>query len=1475
MPNTKNESTNENFLSQKNVTTKEYAGRLQQKTQLKKDCEKDWNNSTVFTRVAQSLARGYTDLYYVNMDTDEFIEYHTDDDYGVLTEARRGADFFEGCKRDVKLYVHPEDQPAFVQAMNRRFLTEALDRTKVFELVYRRIKGGEPFYVRMKVSRMEDDKRFIVLAVSDIDEQVKQRRAEERMLEERIVYARLHAITGNFLCVYVVEPDTGRYREFNATAGYETDFAQKKEGTDFFGTVRSAGDIFNHPEDQKHFLSVFTKENVMAEIERNGIFTLGYRVMIEGRPRYVQLKAAMVEEKEGPRLIVGLNDIDAQVRQEKEFERRIAKAHTEASIDALTGIKNRHAYAVVEERMNRQIREHSQPPFSITILDVNDLKTVNDLYGHQAGDQRIREACRIICDIFKHSPVFRIGGDEFAVISQSNDYKSIEELLGKVREHNAEAARTGGSVIACGMSKFDNDASVAAVFKRADHNMYENKKALKTAQKKTDKSVKKYIYTADKRAALEKLKQPFAVYQFIDKRVVTILLSDGFCDLFGYTDRDDAVYDMNHNMYKDTHPDDVARIANEAIRFATEGGKYDVLYRTRKNEGAGYVIVHAMGEHVYTEDGIRLAQIWYTNEGTYAEDSSTTGVEISKTLSNVLHEQSLLKNSLYDYLTGLPSMTYFFELAEAEKNAIRKNGGRPVLLYINFSGMKFFNTKHGFAEGNKMLQSFARLLVHAFSNENSCRIGADHFAAITEEAALEYKLDNIIREFGGLYGGKTPPVHIGVYPYHIEDVPVSTACDRARLTSNAIKESYTSGISYFSNRLREDAVLKQYIIENIDTAIREKWIKVYLQPIIRTVNEKVCDVEALSRWIDPEKGFLSPASFIPTLEEAGLIYKLDLYMLDCVLEAIKTQIAEGFYVIPHSINLSRSDFDACDMVEEIRKRVDAAGIGRDRITIEITESIIGKDFDFMKEQVERFRKLGFPVWMDDFGSGYSSLDVLQSIKFNLLKFDMSFMRKLDEGEDGKVILTELMRMATALGLDTVCEGVETEEQVRFLREIGCSKLQGYYYSKPVSLETILEKHKSNTLIKNENPEESEYYESIGRVNLFDLGVIASEDTNALQHTFNTVPIAILEVKDGKANYVRISRSYLDFVKRFFNVDILQRQTGYGSLSTRYGQNYLSVIRQCCDTGNRIFFDEKMSDGSVVHAFARRISINPVTGSTAIALAVLSITEPDESTTFADIARSLAADYYNIFVIDMDTNDYIEYSSRIGGEELSIERHGKDFFASARRDTMTRIYEEDREPFLKWFTKENVLRELDELGVFTTTYRLIDTGTPMYVNMKITRMQGGNRIILGISIIDAQMKQMEEEQRLRQERIALGRIAALSANYIVLYTIEPDTNHYIQYNPSREFEKFGLAKQGDDFFTDVRLDAPKAIHPEDMDRHLRVFTKENMLREIKENGVFIHKYRLLMGGKTVQASLRAAMVEEDDGEKIILGVSIAD
>ena len=227
---------------------------------------------------------------------------------------------------------------------------------------------------------------------------------------------------------------------------------------------------------------------------------------------------------------------------------------------------------------------------------------------------------------------------------------------------------------------------------------------------------------------------------------------------------------------------------------------------------------------------------------------------------------------------------------------------------------------------------------------------------------------------------------------------------------------------------------------------------------------------------------------------------------------------------------------------------------------------------------------------------------------------------------------------------------------------------------------------------------------------------------------------------------------------------------------------------------------------------------------------------------------------------------------VGGEELALERHGTNFFESARQDAMTRVYESDRAQFLSVFSKENVIRELDARGKFSIVYRLVEAGAHIFVNMKITRMKDGNRVILGVNNIDAQVRQQEGEKQLRQERAALGRIAALSTNYIVLYAIDPATGHYTQYNPSREYEKLGLSSQGEDFFADAMRNASKAIYAEDIEKRLHALTKENVMREIQENGHFTLNYRLLINGKPVPVFLKAVLVEEDDGEKIILGVS---
>jgi hypothetical protein len=297
----------------------------------------------------------------------------------------------------------------------------------------------------------------------------------------------------------------------------------------------------------------------------------------------------------------------------------------------------------------------------------------------------------------------------------------------------------------------------------------------------------------------------------------------------------------------------------------------------------------------------------------------------------------------------------------------------------------------------------------------------------------------------------------------------------------------------------------------------------------------------------------------------------------------------------------------------------------------------------------------------------------------------------------------------------------------------------------------------------------------------------------------------------------------------------------------------------------------MPDGSVVHTFARRIGANTCTGEMAVAVAVLSITDPGEGESYADIARALAADYYNIYVVDLDTEYFIEYTSPVGQDKLAEERHGTDFFEASRQATMTRIYEEDRELFLTWFTKENVIRELDERGVFTTVYRLIDTGEPVYAHMKITRMQGTNRIILGVSIIDSQMKQQRQIASIRRERDTLAKVMAITEDYLSLYSVDPETGHFIEYSATSEYETLHLVKEGEDFFRQGAESGKKTLYPEDVPQFLTDFTKENILRVIEKEGRFVTHYRLMLEGVPQMVSLKIAPYNDGAQKTLLAGV----
>ena len=981
----------------------------------------------------------------------------------------------------------------------------------------------------------------------------------------------------------------------------------------------------------------------------------------------------------------------------------------------------------------------------------------------------------------------------------------------------------------------------------------------------------RYEYSEEHRKIMEQSLVPYVIYQFVDKRVVTLILSDGFLEMFGYTDRATAIEDMDNNMYRNTHPDDVARISDAAVRFATLGEKYDVVYRTRMVGSEEYRIIHSKGTHFTTDTGVRLAQVMYTDEGVYSMDPHANETPFGQSLNEALHRESIIRSRYYDYLTGLPSMSYFFELAEAGCRTMKENGIVPAFLFLDLNGMKYYNHQHGFAEGDVLLRSFAQLLVDRFGNENCSRFGGDHFTVFTVYEGVEETLQEIFEEWERTAARSPLPIKVGIYQDTTKDLDISLSCDRAKMACDKLKNTYVSGISVFDRQMQVLQDNKQYIISHIDQALEERWIEVYFQPIVRTINGKVCDEEALARWIDPELGFLSPDRFIPILEETRLIYKLDLYVVDRIIEKIGRIRKEGLYAVPQSVNLSRADFEVCDIVTEICDRMDAAGVEHSLLTIEITESVVGSDFEFMRRQMERFRNAGFQIWMDDFGSGYSSLDVLHSLKFDVIKFDMRFMQQIDESESGRVILTELMKMATALGVDTVCEGVETEQHVNYLREIGCSKLQGYYYSKPIPLREILARYEEGRAIGFEDPKQSAYYETIGRINLYDLSALSTTNEEDFRRAFETVPMAIMELVDDQITVTRTNKAYRDFAGQMFDFTIGNQY----DLLTDDGQEAVTFLRNiatCAKEGGCMVIDERFPDRTTIHSFIRRIALNPVTGVGAVAVAVLAVTDDSAGATYENIARSLAADYSRIFYVNVETEDFYEYASKPGQTGMWLEKQGKDFFTLCRHDAESIVYGPDQAGFIASFTKERIISTIKEQKNFTLTYRIMENGMPVYTNMKAMPMENDPvNLVIATTNIDAQMQRQRAFERIRRGQVMYNRICAIAGDFICVYVVEPETGRYVEYTSTDEYDTLGVTKEGEDFFADGKKNAENVIHPDDLWMFSKMFSKEDVLEMVRKTGLYEIKYRLMLKGEAKMVSLRAAVVREDDGDKLIVGI----
>ncbi len=437
------------------------------------------SDSITYSNIAMALSSDYNYLYYVDINDDTYTEYGSSNGQLDVELTREGDDFFNLSLRNAQEIIFEEDRERFVSAFTKDKILAALEKDGRFLITYRMILDGRPLYMNLKAVRLENDDEHIIIGVSDVDAQTREKEAAERMKQEQITYERIAALSGRYICIYTVDPETDHFVEFSATADYDS-LSLPKEGDDFFEKTRIETERVIYEEDKEHCVPLLTKENILETIERNGLFTIKYRLVIDGEPIYVRLKAALIEEKDGPQILVGVSDIDVQEKMNQEYAANLASAEAKANLDAMTGAYNKHAYFDLESQLNEGISRGESPAFAIVVCDVNGLKQVNDTLGHKAGDELIISAYNTISEVFEGGRVFRVGGDEFAVILMGDLLAHIDDMMKRMVDVSVRNCTSGEVVIAGGMSIFGQaDSTVEDVFNRADKAMYENKQWLK------------------------------------------------------------------------------------------------------------------------------------------------------------------------------------------------------------------------------------------------------------------------------------------------------------------------------------------------------------------------------------------------------------------------------------------------------------------------------------------------------------------------------------------------------------------------------------------------------------------------------------------------------------------------------------------------------------------------------------------------------------------------------------------------------------------------------------------------------------------------------------------------------------------------------------------------------------------------------------------------------------------------------------
>ena len=736
---------------------------------------------------------------------------------------------------------------------------------------------------------------------------------------------------------------------------------------------------------------------------------------------------------------------------EKKAEQERDEAKTIALTDPLTGVKSKHAFLMKQQQIDASIKEGRADAFAIVACDVNGLKVINDTLGHKAGDEYIRSAGRMICDIFQHSPVYRTGGDEFVVILCERDYFIRKELVLALHDRSVEHISTREVVISGGLSDYQAgvDTSFHDVFERADELMYEEKKLLKgmgAISREDAEAAVKPIFPEDEDAEILNLKRHVLIVE--DEQINQMILGNMLKDVY------DVLYASDGNEALEqvkTHKDDLAIVLLDLQMPKMSG--MEVLRVMKEEEEFRSIPVIVMTVDQSAEVScLKIGAIDFIPKPYPSPEIILARVNRCIELSE---KRNIIQSTERDSLTNLFNLDYFLRYVRMYDQHYHEKPMDAVVLDVNH--FHLLNERYGKQYGDGVLSRIG-MRIRQISREIGgvcCRRGADTFFIYCPhredyESILDKASEGLVDED---VSANRVRLRMGVYSQVDKSLQIEHRFDYAKIAANSVKNGYRKAVGVYDTQMHEAELYRERLLEDFKPSLESKRFIVYFQPKydIRPDKPVLASAEALVRWNHPELGMINPEVFIPLLEDNGLILDLDRFVWSETAARIQDWKNRCGFSVPVSVNVSRIDMLTPDLKNIFTEILAAYGLSPDDLMLEITESAYTGDSDQVNSTAKDLRGMGmgFRIEMDDFGTGYSSLGMLTHLPIDALKLDMSFIRSAF-GETKDVRMIELIiDIADYMHVPVVAEGVETEEQYMVLKAMGCEYVQGYYFSKPV------------------------------------------------------------------------------------------------------------------------------------------------------------------------------------------------------------------------------------------------------------------------------------------------------------------------------------------------------------------------------------------------------------------------------------------